>query len=131
MTCFYFAMKENVMASLYYNTEAIITQAFISSTRNLDDLLNIHDLYFEYMVGRFYASELQINKANVSGTEAPDFFYLHLSISNEMHYPNFMINAVTDFYIVNFPFRIGTFPVLPLTLLKFLNLFDLLVCLVV
>ena len=69
------------MASLSYNKEAEIIQAFNSTSRYLDDLLNIDNPYFEGMVGRIYPPELQLNKANASDTEAP-FLDLHLSISN-------------------------------------------------
>ena len=52
-----------------------------STSRYLDDLLNIDNPYFESMVNRIYPPELQLNKANTSDTEAP-FLDLHLSISN-------------------------------------------------
>ena len=52
-----------------------------STSRYLDDLLNIDNPYFEGMVNRIYPPELQLNKANTSDTEAP-FLDLHLSISN-------------------------------------------------
>ena len=37
----------------------------------IDHPLNIDNPYFEGMVGRIYPPELQLNKANVSDTEAP------------------------------------------------------------
>ena len=52
-----------------------------STSRYLDDLLNIDNPYFEGMVGRIYQPELHLNNANASETEAP-FLDLHLSISN-------------------------------------------------
>ena len=42
---------------------------------------NIDSPYFEGMVNRIFPSELQLNKANTSDTEAP-FLDLHLSFSN-------------------------------------------------
>ena len=42
-----------------------------STSRYLDDLLNIDNPYFEGMVNHFYPPELQLNKANISDTEAP------------------------------------------------------------
>ena len=48
----------------------------LSTSRYLDDLLNIDNPYFEGI----YPPELQLNKANTSDTEAP-FLDLHLSIS--------------------------------------------------
>ena len=53
----------------------------ISTSRYLDDFLNIDNPYFEGMVNRIYPPELQLNKANTSDTEAP-FLDLHLSVSN-------------------------------------------------
>ena len=47
----------------------------------LDDLLNIDNPYFEQMVGQIYPTELQLNKANSSDTEAP-FLDLNLSITH-------------------------------------------------
>ena len=69
------------MASLSHNKEPKIIQAFISTSRYLDNLLNIDNPYFEGMLGRIYPPELQLNKANASDTESP-FLDLHLSISN-------------------------------------------------
>ena len=61
-----------------------VIKAFNSTSRYLDDLLNIQfdNPYFEGMVNQIYPSELQLNKANTSDTEAP-FLDLHLSISND------------------------------------------------
>ena len=75
------------MASLSYNKEAEIIQAFNSTSRNLDDLLNIYNPYFEDMVGRIYPPEYQLNAAKVSDIEAP-FLNLQLSISNGFFHPN-------------------------------------------
>ena len=69
------------MTSLSDVKKAEIIEAFKSTSRYLDDLLNIDNLYFEGMVNRIYPPELQLNKANTSDTEAP-FLDLHLSISN-------------------------------------------------
>ena len=46
-------------------------------------ILNINNVYFDNMVSQIYASELQLNKANTSDTEAA-FSDLHLSISNNI-----------------------------------------------
>ena len=42
--------------------------AFNSTFRYLDDLLNIDNIHFEHMVNRIYPAELQLNKANASDT---------------------------------------------------------------
>ena len=79
-----------------------------STSRHLDDLLNIHNPYFEGMVNRIYPSELQLNKANTSDIEAP-FLDLHLSISNGL-VSSKIYDKRDDFDIVNFPFLDGDVP---------------------
>ena len=44
--------------------------AFNTTSRYLDDILNINNVYFDNMVSQIYPSELQLNKANTSNTEA-------------------------------------------------------------
>ena len=61
--------------------QADVIKAFNSTSRYLDDLLNIDNPHFEGMFNQIYPSELKLNKANTSDTEAP-FLDLHLSISN-------------------------------------------------
>ena len=81
-------IKENQekLPALYYwalswQNEADIIEAFNSTSRYLDDLLNIDNVHFEQMVDRIYHTELQLSKANSSDTEAP-FLDLNLSKSN-------------------------------------------------
>ena len=68
------------MKSLSRDDQADIIEAFNSTSRYLDDLLNIDNIYFEHMVDRIYPAELHLNKANSSDTAAP-FLDLNLSIS--------------------------------------------------
>ena len=70
----------------------------------LIDLLNIDNPYFEQMVGEIYPTELQLNKANSSDTEAP-LVDLNLSITNGK-VSSKIYNKRDDFNfeIVNFPF---------------------------
>ena len=83
------------MTSLSNVKQAENIEEFKSTSRYLDDLLNIDNTYFEGMVNRIYPPELQLNKANTSDTEAP-LFDLHLSISNGlMFHLKFMISAMT------------------------------------
>ena len=58
------------MKSLSRENQADIIEAFNSTSRYLqvDDLLN-----FDQMVDRIYPTELQLNRANSSDTEAPCF----------------------------------------------------------
>ena len=58
-----------------------VIEASNSTSRYLDDILNIDNNFFDSMVNRIYLSELQLNKANVSDAEA-SFLDLHLSISD-------------------------------------------------
>ena len=69
------------MLSLSDNKQTDIIEAFNSTSRYLDDLLNIDNPYFEQMVGQICHTELQLNKTNSSDTEAP-LLDLNLSISN-------------------------------------------------
>ena len=87
------------------NNQADIIEAFNSTSRYLDDLLNIDTPYFEQMVGQIYPPELQLNKANSSeSTEAP-FLDLNLSITNGIVSSN-IYDKRDDFNFekVNFPF---------------------------
>ena len=43
--------------------------AFNSTSRHLDGLLNIDNTHFEQMIRRIYPTELQLNKTNASDTE--------------------------------------------------------------
>ena len=69
------------MTSLSYDNQAGIIEAFNSTSRYLDDVLDIDNPYFEGMVNQIYLPELKLNKANTSDTEAL-FLDLQLSISN-------------------------------------------------
>ena len=60
-----------------------IIDVYNTTSRYLDDTLNIGDVYFDNMVSQMYPSELQLNKANTSDTEVT-FLDLHLSISNDI-----------------------------------------------
>ena len=55
----------------------------LTTSRYLDDILNINNVYFDNMVSQIYPSELQLNKVNASDTKAA-FLDLHLSISNDI-----------------------------------------------
>ena len=98
------------MLSLSDNNQAEIIEAFNSTSRYLDDLLNIDNPYFEQMVGQIYPTELQLNKENSSDTEAP-FLDLNLSITNGI-ISSKIYNKRDDFNfeIVNFPFLDGDVP---------------------
>ena len=71
------------MMSLSDDKQADIIDAFNTTSRYLDDVLDIDNVYFDNMVSQIYPSELQLNKANTSDTEAA-FLYLHVLISNDI-----------------------------------------------
>ena len=70
---FVFCYERDFMLSLSEDNQSDVIQAFNSTSRYLDDLLNIDNNFFDSMVNRIYPSELQLNKANVSDTEASFF----------------------------------------------------------
>ena len=62
--------EREFMLSLSEDTQSEVIEAVNSTSRYLDDLLNIDYNFFGSMVNHIYPSELQSNKANVSDTEA-------------------------------------------------------------
>ena len=87
-----------------------IIEAFNSTSRYLDDLLNIDNIYFDQMVDRIYPTELQFNRTNSSDTEAP-FLDLNLCISNgTVSTKIYDKRDGFDFDKVNFPFLDGDVP---------------------
>ena len=68
---FLFCYERDFILSLSDNNQTDIIEAFNRTSRYLDDLLNIDNPYFAQMVGQIYSTELQLNKANSSDTEAP------------------------------------------------------------
>ena len=81
------------------DTQSDVIEAFSSSCRYLNDLLNIDNNFFDSMFNRIYPLELHLNKANVSDTEAL-FLDLHLSfVKTKIHDER----DDFDFKIVPFP----------------------------
>ena len=107
---FLFCYERDFMKDLSSDNQADVIKAFNSTSRYLDDLLNIDNPYFEGMVNQIYPPEWQLNKANTSDTEA-HFLDLHLSISN-----GFVSSKIFDkrddfdFDKVNFLFLDGNVP---------------------
>ena len=101
---FLFCYERDFMMSLSDDKQADVIDAFNTTSRYLDDILNINNVYFDNMVSQIYPSELQLNKANASDTEAA-FLELHLSISNDIVSTKIYDKRDDfDFEIVNFPF---------------------------
>ena len=77
----------------FRENQSDVVEAFSSTSRYLDDLLNIENNFFDSMVNHIYPSELQLNKANLSDTEA-SFLDLHFPISDGFVKTKFMINEM-------------------------------------
>ena len=99
------------MDSLNPDNQAEVIEAFNSTSRYLDDLLNINSPYFEDMVNQMHPP--RFNKANTTDTEA-HFLDLYLSIAN-----GFVSSKIydkrddLDFDVVHFPFSDGFVPCRP------------------
>ena len=112
------------MKSLSRENQADIIEAFNSTSRYLHDLLNIDNIYFDQMLDRIYPTELQLNRANSSDTEAP-FLDLNLCISNgTVSTKIYDKRDDFDFDIVNFPFLDGDVPRRTSYGYTYLNLLD-------
>ena len=107
---FLFCDERDFMMSLSDDKQADVIDAFNTSSRYLDDILNINHIYFDNKVGQIYPSELQLNKANTSDTKAA-FLDLHLSIATDIVSTKIYDKRDDfDFEIVDFPFSDGYVP---------------------
>ena len=75
---FLFCYERDFITSLSDVKQAEIIEAFKYTSRYVQDSLNIDNPYFEDMVNRVYQPELQLNKANISDTEAPFSICIYL-----------------------------------------------------
>ena len=87
---FSFRYERDFVTSLSADNQTDIIEAFNSTSRYLDDRLNIVNPYFEGKVNQIYPPELQLNKANTSDTEASFRIYIYLLV---LFPPKFMING--------------------------------------
>ena len=71
------------MMFLSDDKQADVIDAFNTTSRYLDDIVNINNVYFDNMVRQIYPSELQLNKVNTSEYKS-HILDLHLSISNDI-----------------------------------------------
>ena len=67
---FLFCYERDCMMSLSDDKQAGVIDAFYTTSRYLDDILNINNVCFDNMVSQTYPSKLQLNKVNTSDTEA-------------------------------------------------------------
>ena len=70
---FLFFYERDFMKSLTKEKRYGMTYDFNSTSRYLDDLLNIDTIHFKQIVHRIYTAELQLNKANISDTESKKY----------------------------------------------------------
>ena len=95
--------EKDVMMSIY-DKQADVIDAFNTTSRYLDNILKINNVYFDNMVSQIYPSELQLSKANTSDIVAA-FLDLHLSFSNDIVSTKIYDKRDDfDFEIVKFPF---------------------------
>ena len=59
LTCLFFGYKRDFMKSLTKEKKYVMIDAFNSTSRYLDDLLNINNIHFEQVVHKTYPAELQ------------------------------------------------------------------------
>ena len=102
---FLFCYERDFMLSLSDNNQTDVIEAFNSTSRYLDDLLNIDNPYFEQMVGQIYPTELQLNKANSSDTEAPFLDLILLKPRKESKTKNKTKNKTNLLILLKVPSR--------------------------
>ena len=90
---FLFCYERDFMLSLSEDNQCDVTEAFHSNSWYLDDRLNIDNNFFDSMVNRICLSELQLNKTNVSDTEASflDVIYQYRMVLSRL---KFIINEM-------------------------------------
>ena len=102
-----FSYEKDFILSLSDANQSEVIEALNSTSQYLDDQLNTDDNFFDSMVNRIKPSEIQLDKANVSDTEA-SFLDIHLSL-----WDGFVRTKIVDklddfdfdiFDIMNFPF---------------------------
>ena len=101
---FLFCYERDFMMYLSDDKQADVIDAFNTTSRYLDDILNINNVYFDNILSQIYPSELPLTEANTSDTKAT-FLDLHLSISNDIFSTKIYDKRDDfDFEIVTFPF---------------------------
>ena len=81
--------------SLSDDKQADVIDAFNTTSRYLEDILNFNNVYFDNMVSQIYPSELQLNKVNASDTEAAFFRLGICQFLMILFLPKFMIKVTT------------------------------------
>ena len=81
------------MKDLSSVNQADFIKAFNSTSRYLDDLLNIDNPYFEGMVNQMYPSSCNLIKLILQIPRPPFWIYICLFLTTLFH-PKFMINVM-------------------------------------
>ena len=91
---FLLCYERDFMMPLSDDKQAGVIDEFNTTSRYLDDIVNIDNVYLDNMVSRIYPSELQLNKANTSDTDAA-FLDWHCQFLMILFLQKFMINVMT------------------------------------
>ena len=96
---FQFCYERDFMMSLSDDKQADVIDAFNTTSRYLDDILNINNVCFDNMVSQIYPSELQLYKANTSLMIKHIFLshsHTHYSFLKHHHLTNLVIPNPDD-----------------------------------
>ena len=91
---FLFCYEGDFMKDLSSDNQADVIKAFNSTSRYLDDLLNIDNPYFEGMVNQFFHLNCNLIKLILQIPRPPFWIYICLFLTALSH-PKFMINVMT------------------------------------
>ena len=83
------------MLFLSDNNQSDVIEAFNSTSRYLDDLLNIDNPYFEQMVGQIYPTELQFMEMFLA---LLPMVYIFLSLFVLLEYVLMLMTSTTETY---------------------------------
>ena len=91
---FLYWYERDFMDSLNHDNQADVIEAFNSTSRYLEDLLNIDNPYFEGIVKQIYPPDLQLNKETTQIPKLHFKTYIFL-LQIDSFLLKFMINAMT------------------------------------
>ena len=107
---FLYCYERDFMLGLSPDTQSEIIRAFNSTSRYLDDILNIDNPFFDNMINKIYPNELSLNKTN-SNEKSASFLDLQLSVTeNSINTKIYDKRDDYSFNIVNFPHLDGDVP---------------------
>ena len=107
---FLYCYERDFMLGLNPISQSEVITAFNDTSRYLDDIFNIDNLYFDSMIPSIYPKELKLIKANISDDSAA-FLDLDISINNgKISTKIYDKRDDFDFNIVNYPHLDGDVP---------------------